>query len=148
MRVVEEIIPILSDDPIELRAISCGDFLNYHRVEYRINQKYFEEHYENKVFPEGDGWQEEKYIGLFGIKRTRKVKVKYVNPWRYIDYKLRRGFQFDGFDFYTVDSHEKFNELKESIKTFNDWEKCCEADKDKKIQRIKQRQYLVGKEWY
>ena len=153
MRIIEKQITLLPEDPIEIRAVS--DYVgsvrspyNYHRVEVRMKESYFQDHYGEKIFPEGDGWCEEQYIGLFGRKRTRKVKIKYTNPWQYITYGLKEKYNYAGFDYYVTDKREEFEKIKSGLKTFADYELMCEEEKDNHIKHIENDRYRFGKEWY
>ena len=151
MKVIEKPITLLPEDPIEIRAVYVGSIsspYNYHRVEVRMKESYFQEHYDEKIFPEGDGWCEEQYIGLFGKKRTRKVKIKYTNPWQYITYGLKEKYNYTGFDYYVTDKRDEFERIKPVLKTFADYKLMCEEDEDKHIKYIENDRYRFGKEWY
>lgn len=151
MRIITKSIPVCADDPIELRGVNMcthSSVFKYHRIEYRLREEYFQEYYANKVFPEGDGWCEEEYTGLFGIKRTRKVKVVYTNPWRYIDFGLAEKYGYTGYDFLVMDKREDFDKLKSTISTFAEFEQVCKVDKAKKEKTLQLKARRIAEEWY
>jgi hypothetical protein len=114
-----------------------------------MNEKHFDEHYADRVFPEDeDAWFEERCKGIFGIHYKRRVKIIYTNPWTYIDYNIKKRFNYYLVDeYYTVNSREKFDELKAQIRTYGDYKELCGRDRDVKEREAIDFNYRHGDIW-